>query len=100
MDAAKEKIEEVVNIILNHVDHVSKIFLFGSRAGQKNQSRSDIDIGIIAAKSIPYAVLEKLDEEIDDLETLYMFDIVDFTGRDDDFTKEALKSTETWYENE
>lgn len=90
--------EEIVTIILNRVDDVRKIFLFGSRAERTQRNRSDIDIGFIAEKPVSFAVMEKLEEDIDNLETLCKFDIVDFTDRDDEFTKEAMRTIEVWYE--
>ena len=84
--------------MLRRVPHVRKIFLFGSRAEKTERSRSDIDIGLLAETPVSLAVMQRLQEDLDNLETLYKFDIVDFTGRNDDFAAEAMRTIQVWYE--
>lgn len=48
----------------------SKVILFGSRAKETARERSDIDIAVCGVHD-----MEKLQEEIEDIPTLYMVDL-------------------------
>ena len=50
----------------------SKVILFGSRAKETARERSDIDIAVCGVYD-----MEKLQEEIEDIPTLYTVDLVD-----------------------
>lgn len=50
----------------------SKVILFGSRAKETARERSDIDIAVCGVPD-----MEKLQEEIEDIPTLYTVDLVD-----------------------
>ena len=50
----------------------SKVILFGSRAKETARERSDIDIAVGGVHD-----MEKLQEEIEDIPTLYTVDLVD-----------------------
>ena len=50
----------------------SKVILFGSRAKETARERSDIDIAVCGVYD-----MEKLQEEIEDIPTLYTIDLVD-----------------------
>jgi len=57
---------------------VYSLFFFGSRVKGDNFITSDIDIGIEGGKEVPLEILLLIKEEIENLPTLYKFDIVDF----------------------
>ena len=91
--------EEIISAILNTIPNIDKIFLFGSRARDDNRSpHSDIDIGVIATKKLSLLRLAKIEETLDRIQTLHTIELVDFTGREDAFTKEALKDIVILYE--
>lgn len=71
-----------------------KIFLFGSRVRGDNFPRSDVDIGIEGPVAISAEVKIALEEELDNLSTLYTFELVDFRNVSEKFRDEALKYTE------
>ena len=50
----------------------SKVILFGSRAKETARERSDIDIAVCGVYD-----MEKLQEEVEDIPTLYTVDLVD-----------------------
>lgn len=73
----------------------SKIFLFGSRAGDDHSRSSDIDIGVIA-NNLDKKVIIKIKETIDESFVPFKVDIVDFSKVDDDFKKKALRRIVEW----
>lgn len=71
--------KEVLGIIGNRLDIKKyKVFFFGSRAAGKGNERSDIDIGIEGKKPIPDKAWVEIQDEIENIPTLYKIDIVDF----------------------
>ena len=88
----KKEIKEIIWKHLNPGEY--KVFFFGSRVKGDNFSRSDIDIGIKGPKEISAGVKSAIDKDIEDLPTLYKFDVIDFKGVSRKFEKEALKHIE------
>jgi len=87
--------KEILNIVGEYLDLKEyKVFFFGSRVKGKNFPRADIDIGIKGPKPISPEIKFKIEEAIEELPTLYKFDLVDFSEVSADFEKEALKSIE------
>jgi len=91
--------EEIVRAILKAKPDLKQIFLFGSRASGKARSpNADIDLGVLSDKRLTYLELAKIEEKLDEIPTLYSIDVVDFSQRDDSFTREATKEARTIYE--
>ena len=92
----EEKLKkQILEIIGKYLDlNLYKVFFFGSRVKRNNSTRSDIDIGINGSCEIPVQIKFKIEEELDNLHTLYRFDIVDFNGIAEKFKEEALKYAE------
>jgi predicted nucleotidyltransferase len=87
--------KEILEIIGRYLDFKKyKVFFFGSRVKEISFPRSDIDIGILGPKEIPAKIKLEIEEEIENLPTLYKIDIVDFKEVSDKFKKEALKNIE------
>jgi len=87
--------KEILEIVGKYLD-LSKyrVFFFGSRVDNKGNERSDIDVGVEGDEKIPGAVLSAIREEIDDLQTLYKIEVVDFKNVSRDFYKVASKNIE------
>lgn len=66
----------------------------GSRVKNDNSPRADIDIGIEGPQKIPSEIKLSIEDEIEQIPTLYRFDIVDFKTIDDELKNEALKYIE------
>ena len=82
---------EIRKIIGRHLDlHRYRIFFFGSRVAGSNSERSDIDIGIQGPEEIPGHIMVEIRGDIDDLPTLYQFDIVDFGNVSTEFRVAAM----------
>jgi predicted nucleotidyltransferase len=91
--------KRIIAAILGATQGIKKLFLFGSRARQDNRNpHSDIDIGLIAEDRLNFSRLARIEEELDRLDTLYKVDVVNFTQREDVFTREAFKMG--WIDNE
>jgi len=94
--SAKKLKKEILKIIGKYLDLNSyKIFFFGSRVTGKASERSDIDIGIEGRKPLPAGILLDIQEEIENLPTLYKIEIVDFTTVDKKFKEVALQYIES-----
>lgn len=89
--------EEIINIF--RLFDIKKAILFGSRARGDFKNASDIDIAIEFSVSNKDNFI-KLFTKLEDLNTLYKFDIVDLESLNDDsaFKKEITKDGIIIYE--
>jgi predicted nucleotidyltransferase len=71
-----------------------KLFIFGSQANLQELKRSDIDVGIDAGRRLTSTELTLISFGLDELETLYFFDFVDFQLVRDRFKEIALENIE------
>ena len=86
---------EILKIVGKYLDLSRyRIFFFGSRIAGFNSERSDIDIGIEGPKEIPGNIMVEIREDIDNLPTLYRFDIVDFGNVSTEFRDAAMRHCE------
>lgn len=93
-DARKLK-QQIREAIARHLDISQfRIFVFGSRVQKLTDDRADVDIGIEGENAVPRAILEKIQEELHELPTLYKIDVVDFKSVSDRFYRQAKKYNE------
>ncbi|MEW6102658.1 MAG: nucleotidyltransferase domain-containing protein [bacterium] len=91
--------EDIMSAILKACPDVERVFLFGSRARRDYKNpHCDIDIGIMGKNRLSSLELSRIDDELDKIDTLYTIEVVDFSKRDDEFSKEALRDIELLYE--
>ena len=92
----EEKLKkEILEIVGKYLDLSKyKIFFFGSRVAGKGDERSDIDVGIEGQEPLPPGALSDIQEEFENLPTLYKVEIVDFSRVDDRFKKVAKEHIE------
>ena len=86
-------IKDIVLYCIDPSEHL--VFLFGSRAKEKNNKSSDVDIGIMGKKPIGkiyYKIVDKIEESI----VPYKVDIIDFSMVEEKFKKIAMKKIEIW----
>jgi len=87
--------KELLRIISKYLNiNFYKIFFLGSRVKGDNFLRSDIDIGLEGPEEVPASIKLKIEEELDNLPTLYKFELIDFKNIPERFKKEALKYIE------
>lgn len=93
--SAEKLKKEIIAILSKYPDlNQYRVFFFGSRVKGNNFLSADIDIGIQGPQEIPVDIKMAIEEQIDNLPTLYKFDIIDFKSVSDKFKKEALKHKE------
>jgi len=92
----QEKLEqELKQIIGKYIDLSEyKLFFFGSRVVGKSNERSDIDVGIEGAVSVPDNALARIHDDIQEYPILYKIDVVDFRRVSDKFCNIAKQSIE------
>lgn len=84
---------DLLKIATKYVDiNEYKFFIFGSRVTNNGDDYSDIDVGVLGKKQIQPSILYSIKQDIDNLPTLYSFDLVDFSTVSDSFRKVALKN--------
>jgi len=88
----KREVLEIVGKYLGLKEY--RLFFFGSRVSGKGSERSDIDIGIEGPKPVPVETIAKIREGLENIETLYSIDIVDFGSASGDFKKVAKEKIE------
>lgn len=86
---------EILELVGRYLDLNSyRIFFFGSRVEGKGNERSDIDVGIEGAEEVPYEIMARIRDDIENLPTLYKIEIVDFKKVSADFREVALQHVE------
>lgn len=69
----QETINKINSVFKNHQE-IEKVLIYGSRAKGNFRNGSDIDLTIFG-DDLKYNLIGKLNSEIDDLNTPYLFDI-------------------------
>lgn len=82
----EEKISKL-KLFLAEKLNPSKIILFGSRAKNKNQKFSDIDICLVGANKPDHSSLRKIKEQIDEILGIYSYDLIFWEEIDEDFKR-------------
>ena len=92
----KEKlISDLKRVVGKYLDTKNyHLFFFGSRVSGKGNERSDIDVGLEGPTPVPWNILGKIREDLDEIPTLYKIELIDFGHADTDFKKVAKQSIE------
>jgi|BarGraIncu00222A_1022003.scaffolds.fasta_scaffold167200_2 predicted nucleotidyltransferase len=91
----KEEIKSMIRkVVAGHLSGNYSVFLFGSQVGLPELKRADIDVGIDAKRPLTNLEESLIWTELEDMPTLYKFDLVDFQKSDDSFKNIALKNIE------
>jgi len=75
-----------------------RIVLFGSRATGNARERSDFDIGIIGEEPVSLQTFYRIDDLLENIETLYRIDFVDLNRAAPSLKTEALKAMEPLFD--
>jgi len=96
-DMGVDYIHIVKNIVLKHVPQDEfAVFLFGSRAVGNNKALSDIDVGILGTRPLPYIIKGDLESDLDECIVPFKIDLIDFYQVNEVFKNEALSTVEIW----
>jgi len=93
---SEEKLKkEVLDVIGRYIDlRKYRVFFFGSRVSGKADKRSDIDLGIEGSDPIPSVAMFDIQEEIENIPTLYKIEVVDFSEVSKKFKEVAKQHRE------
>jgi predicted nucleotidyltransferase len=96
-DVYSKSLKMIKTLILETFkDDDVKIMLFGSRARNDSDPRSDIDIGILPKKRDDRIKLMALKEKFENMNIPYKVDLVDISRVSEIFRKKAIKDGEIW----
>jgi len=99
-DSTFPVISDVDNVfaLINEIlkDYSPDLYLFGSRAKQREQSTSDIDIAILTKTTLPLHKLSKVREKIEQSNVIYNVDLVDLARSNPEFRAKILKEGVLW----
>lgn len=92
----KEQIKAMIRSVVAKylLDKSYKLFIFGSQANKPELIKSDIDVGIDAGEKLDISILANIHIDLEDLPTLYFYDLVDFQNIRESFKNVALKNIE------
>jgi predicted nucleotidyltransferase len=85
-------ITEAASRTKRYVPKGTSVVLFGSWARGNALPTSDIDIGIMGKKKIPFETMIKIHQTIEEIPTLRSIDVVDLQSTDKRFQEKALQS--------
>lgn len=89
-----DKVFVLINETLK--DYSPNLYLFGSRAKQREQKTSDIDIAILTEKTLPLHKLSEVREKIEQSKVIYTVDLVDLARIAPKFREKILKEGVLW----
>lgn len=84
-------IKEAAGIIQERLGKEYKILLFGSWARGDAMERSDIDIGILGPREVPWPKMVRILGRIRKIQTLRKIDIVDLAAKERGFRENVLR---------
>lgn len=84
----QKEIKEIIFRFLSPREY--QVFIFGSRATEKEKKFSDYDIGIFGKKPVPWKILSLIEEALEESDLPYKVDVVDFSLVSQGFRKIAL----------
>jgi len=94
---ANEIERAIRDAIVKHINpREAYIFLFGSRASGEARPASDYDIGLYQGSEIPWKVMSRIQNELEEFPIPVDIELVDFSAVSDDFKKLALKNIRLW----
>ncbi len=83
-------IKEVARIIRKYLANNYKILFFGSWVKGNALPTSDIDIAILGTESVPWDLMAKILNEVDEIPTLRKIDVLDLNDKEEKFKNNVL----------
>lgn len=86
----------IVEVMNRNTDRLRghRVFLFGSRATGDARPHSDFDVGVAGDAPLPLDDFYAIEDQLDDLPTLYKIDWVDFNRASPHFRERAMRQVE------
>ncbi len=86
----QEILDAVVEVVKRYLPDC-RIYLFGSRARGTASQRSDFDFALECKSKIPFSLMAKITQEVEELPTLKSFDLVDLKITSPEFAQTVKK---------
>lgn len=96
MNRETEIKQQIADVMRRNADRLRghRVFLFGSRATGDARPHSDFDIGVEGKSPLPLSDFYAIEDQLDDLPTLYKIDWVDFNRTSPRFSERAARRIE------
>ncbi|MBN1962251.1 MAG: nucleotidyltransferase domain-containing protein [Deltaproteobacteria bacterium] len=100
MNREQEILDEIRKVLAGFGPKLAgfKVLLFGSRANNSAKERSDFDLAIIGPTALDSRLYHDILESLDNIDTLYGFDLVDLACASLKLRAEVLKNNKVLYE--
>ena len=96
----KEILEAIRTVCKKHANRLLGriVYLIGSRARGNENRTSDFDIAVKGEQPMPLKDFYAIEDDFDNMRTLYQIDWLDLCKTDHQFSVEALKSAQIIYD--
>jgi predicted nucleotidyltransferase len=100
MSREEEIIKSIQRVLEEHDSQLQgfKVVLFGSRARGNSDPRSDFDVGVMGREPMNLQTFYEINDQLDNLDTLFRIDWVDLHRVSPDFRNIALTDSLKLYE--
>ena len=83
---------QCVAVIRRHLpDERWQVWLFGSQAAGRARPGSDLDLALVGPTPVPWRIMARIHEEVDELPTLRSIDVVDVACSGERLRQRVLK---------
>lgn len=88
MNIKSREMTQIQKILREFLDSKTvRVYVFGSRAGNRARPESDLDILLRGTSEIPYSTLTQLKEAFEESDIPYKIDVLDYFSVSDRFRK-------------
>lgn len=96
MDRETEIKMLIADVMRRNADRLRghRVFLFGSRATGDARPHSDFDIGVMGNEPLPLNDFYAIEDQLEEIPTLYKIDWVDFSRVSPRFSERAMQHVE------
>lgn len=91
LDLNRHQLQEVKQILGNHLPAGTEVYAFGSRTKQEARKFSDLDLIIKASSTIPYATIAILEEAFSESSLPFKTDMSDWHRISSEFQQHIRK---------
>ncbi len=92
-----EYMERIRSMVFEAIgDKPIRVFLFGSRAGEKHRANSDVDLALLGPGRLDSAWLARLRDRLEESTVPYCVDLVDMNDVNENFRKAVLPGALEW----
>lgn len=86
-------VKQAKSIVSAYLPAGFRLFLFGSRTGEKHHQYSDVDLGVEGPKAVPQQVMTKIADALEESDLPVKVDVVDFSKVAPEFAQIAKQTS-------